>query len=211
MSLLTHASNGVAEVTLAMARCCHQGHCQGDVSHCTISLPSHAGNGAVESCWRWRCPLLLSATGPHPKPDSLGIVFACCRHAGPTRLAAPLFSPHKRCPAVTRLCPTHVMSLDSPLVIPCTAPPYPVSSPLPYHILSHSLSLSLGYKKLPSAPLAISPSLHEFTPPDRTHPLLHLPLVPFARPCRWSPSSLTKFPLSYHRCFPSLVGTLLQP
>jgi hypothetical protein len=140
-----------------------------------MALSSLAGDGAALSCSR---PL-----GPTPSQAHLALSSRATDMRGPPGWLAPLFSPHKRCPAVTRLCPSHVMLLDSPLV----------------------------YKKLPSAPLAISPSLHEFTPPDRIHPILHLPLVPFALPCHWCPSSLTKFLLSYHRCFPSLVGTLLQP
>jgi hypothetical protein len=52
LALLDHASNGVAEVTLAMA----QSRCQvmlemallRRLGHGTMSLPSHAGNGATE-------------------------------------------------------------------------------------------------------------------------------------------------------------------
>jgi hypothetical protein len=45
MSLSSDDDVGIAEAMLSMARC----HCQGNIGRCTMSLPSHAGDGATES------------------------------------------------------------------------------------------------------------------------------------------------------------------
>jgi hypothetical protein len=51
--LLSHASNGAAEVTRlwcdVAAESCWRWHCRNDVGHGAMSLPSHAGDNAAEA------------------------------------------------------------------------------------------------------------------------------------------------------------------